>query len=142
MSLTRRRFLGAAVAAPVAAKEAAQKMGLESLASMPPGAGANAGIDSAFINAPPGLANDVDWAKRGLATLDSPREVAHRALMAKHQARILDADLAAMRSISPSAAYTLQRQRVEHWLRESRRSDFIEAIAESGKSLGKSLLAV
>lgn len=140
MNLTRRKFFGAAIAAPVAAKEAAKKMSLESVMS-PAKEGTDLVINSA--TPPMGIAEaEIDWARRGLATLDSPREEAQRSLMAKHQARILDADLAALRSMSPSAAYTLQRQRTAHWLRESRRADYVEALAQAGKRLGKSLLAL
>lgn len=145
--ITRRTFFGAAAAAPVAAKEAAKRMGLESITTL--GGGGGAPLDS--IPSPsspiPGahydeseLESELEWAKEVLWNLDSPEVRADRARTASHMATRLDADLAAMRSLSPSAAYALQRQRCELILREQRKADMTAIIRRIEKQSGKALL--
>lgn len=103
---TRRGFLrliGAApVALPVAAKEAAVSMGL----SGPIGA-----ASAAHPGGSPGAAADKSWVMRRLAEMYSPEKQAEFRMQARHNARVLDADIAAMRSISPSTAFTIQVER-------------------------------
>lgn len=129
---TRRRFLnllGAApVALPVAAKEAAAKMGLESVtaASQP------------LMSSLPGesTASDLDWQekyfKSELRELFSSENVRQRKRMARAHSHVLDADLAALRSMSPAVAYIKQQERnIERAIKDTREEmqDRISAIA-------------
>lgn len=105
--MKRRSFLSLFAAAPVVAQEAAAKMGLSSMvsaASMPA-----VGVGHA-IGASPASSDD-SWVKRAIAEYWSPQARRERENEAAHAARVLDPDLASMRSLSPSAAYSLQRAR-------------------------------
>lgn len=118
-NIARRGFLkllpASVMAAPVAAKEAAAKMGLKGITGW--GAGFVGGSGSA---APPGI--DKDWIKNALKELvdkDYRQQLTND--IRRYDARHLDADLASMRSISPAAAYHLQIDRsVERALAERR----------------------
>lgn len=102
-------FLPAALAAaPVAAKEAARKMGLE-------GAIGSMGIGGGGL-APSGCSPIPDggsWVKRMIARFYSPQAKRERFYQAEWDARRLDSDLASMRSISPAVAYRIQLARSE-----------------------------
>lgn len=111
--LARRRFLsllGAAPAAiPVIAKEAAAKLGLEGALggmlgphTLPP---CLPSVDSC------GIGTSEHWAKQAMRKFWSPTKKRERAETIDGSARRLDPDLASMRSISPAAAYQLQRAR-------------------------------
>lgn len=110
--LARRRFLSFLVAAPAAvpviAKEAAAKLGLEgALGGMIgphtlPGYGVPASLSTGASE---------HWAKRALREFWSPAKQRERAETIDGAARRLDPDLASMRSLSPAAAYQLQRTR-------------------------------
>lgn len=128
---TRRNFLAlvgmAPIAAPVAAKEAAAAMGL---AGPLGGMAANIGTMCAPS---PGLADDGSWARRALARMlseEGKREIINDA---KAYARNLDADLAAMRSVSPAFAYRLQCDRNEAQITRHRRESLLRDIAEASK---------
>jgi hypothetical protein len=102
------RLIGLApIAGPVAAKEAAASMGLSALTSV--GSGLSAGMASVNYGSPVGGENS--WVNRAIATFNSPAKQRELDARAKDYARILDPDIAAMRSLSPAAAYHLQRAR-------------------------------
>lgn len=107
---TRRGFLrliGAApVAAPVALKEAAVSMGLSGPIGM--GAAALGGIPA---NGGYPIGPDKGWLMKQLTELYSPQKQDEFHQQARHMARVLDADIAALRSISPARAYQMQIER-------------------------------
>lgn len=115
----RRSFLRTLALAPVAAKDAAAKMSIgaaTSAASDASGLMAGLAPGASSYGAPMVAApwqSDIDrvmrWKAFGLPSWKQ-REIKHNA---RHQARVLDPDIAALRSLSPSAAYTLQRARIE-----------------------------
>ena len=116
------KLIGAApVALPVAAKEAAVSMGL----SGPIGVGA-AGQMAGYANSvgfptPNDPNGEATYLKERLAEIMNPDNLRRLRSEARHEARQLDADIAAMRSISPSAAYAMQIERVvERRVREER----------------------
>ena len=132
---TRRKFLAlvgmAPVAVPVAAKEAAAAMGV----SGPLGAG-SAGMNIVAGGYP--MANSVEedhdgFLKRKLKRLDGGEEGEHSANDARYSARVLDADIASLRSISPSAAYAIQRQRTFDEFKRRRRASLLQDLAAYGK---------
>lgn len=104
------RLLGATpVALPVAAKEAAAKMGLASITSA---AGALPGDTLPTLHGPVPTASGGDgWLRDALADLTTPTKQAEFRERAALQAGRLDADLAALRSVSPAAAFAIQRER-------------------------------
>jgi hypothetical protein len=113
---SRRGFLRMLPALPigarVAAKEAATAMGLSSITSAAAGFGAP-GIpitESAYYHGAPN-GPDEPWFMRELREFAAPHRVAQRMEQARYQGRMLDADLASCRSLSPSAAYQIQVQR-------------------------------
>jgi hypothetical protein len=118
-SMARRGFLrfmaAAPVALPVAAKEAAAGMGLQGLlggasfgTNMPEAGGCNPIGYPQDACAP---VNAADWLKQRLTELMSDESMERMRHDAKHAARYLDPDLAAMRSVSPSFAYGRQIDR-------------------------------
>lgn len=103
------KFLPAAVAsAPVAAQEAAAKMGLTGLASA-------GGLERAIGHAGQPVSdagyNHLKWLKDRLAQYADPEYIARLHKDARRHITRLDPDLASMRGISPSAAFSIQVER-------------------------------
>lgn len=135
---TRRGFLrliGAApVALPVAAKEAAVSMGL----SGPLGAAAASqyiGNSCGAVPMPCDPSQEIMYYKDRLASIVSSENMLRYRQEARNEARILDADIAAMRAISPSAAYAMQVERVVQRRIQQERSWIDQGLAKL-KSLG------
>lgn len=113
--ISRRKALGALMAAPVAAKQAAEKMGLDSITDRGRAAGAN--VLGASEASPPSTdyptpMTATEWARDAMKRLDSEQDRRDRMRRAHFVARTLDADLASFRSMSPASAHRIQRQRV------------------------------
>jgi len=110
------RLIGMApVAAPVAAKQAAVSMGLRGLGSAAAAGAveyAGTGRYDSPVPCPPTPMEHAQFLKERLAEMLSPESIARYRQEAKGQARMLDTDIAAMRSISPSAAYEMQLERL------------------------------
>jgi hypothetical protein len=101
------RLIGLApIAAPVAAKEAAASMGLKTITTV------SAGISGGGIYGGGPPIADVSWVKRALAEFGNAKAQRHWDRHGRELARTLDSDIAAMRSISPAAAYQIQRGRL------------------------------
>lgn len=110
----RRGFLALLPAAPfgaaAAAKEAAASMGLVG----PIGASSSmAGLvgGGALQSCIPSASNE-HWIVEALRSFNSPERIKNDMEFAKSAARVLDPDIAALRSVSPSQAYQMQVQRV------------------------------
>lgn len=107
--LSRRGFFGVSAALPLGLKEAAEKMQLRlSPGTMLPSPGG------------PGIIGDydpnpdyVEATKEALALFDTTDAVQERRDRVSYEARWIDADLAACRSVSPSALYLIQKDRME-----------------------------
>lgn len=136
--MKRRSFLSllatGPVAAPVAAQEAARKMGLVGLGSL-------GGLQSIERNV--GTADCVpkpiaekEWTLTRWSQFWSDEERNYRILRAKDEARILDPDLASMRSVSPCGAYSIQRDRVLNRIERSELSWF----ERQSRALGLNLI--
>ncbi len=109
----RRGFLklmpAAPLAATVAAKEAAASMGLSGpLNGAALGLGPNTIGMAGCGNSVP---DDGPWILNAMKNFMSPETIEQHRMSAKAQARVLDADIAAMRSISPAQAYAMQVER-------------------------------
>lgn len=106
------KFLGAApIAGPVVAQEAAAKMGLQPLL------GGIGGIGGSLLSqtgeTPRSIEyNHLEWLKERLKRLADPEYLAEMRRDLKWQVNRLDPDLAAMRGISPSAALSIQIDRI------------------------------
>lgn len=108
----RRGFLKLLPAAPfgvaVAAKEAAASMGLSGPI------GANIGGSMAYAGASMygnPVSDGGNWIVDAWKDFNSKQRVESDWMQAKQMARVLDADIAAMRSISPARAYQMQVER-------------------------------
>lgn len=131
---TRRKFLaimGAApVAVPIAAKEASAKMGLLAPIGAPPEGGPlSSGLGGCSVSGDDTgtyLANMLGGIDRGEEDKEFHRD-------AKYGARVLDPDLASLRSISPSFAYVTQRQRTFNEYKRMRRERILQDIAMHAK---------
>lgn len=121
---SKRSFLALLPSAPfgaaAAAKEAAASMGLSGplnaaamLNGMPISGGEYAG---------PCNSSGTPWFVNAAAQFMNPETIKVHRQNAMHQARVLDADIAAMRSISPSRAYLMQVDRCFERLRASEKS--------------------
>lgn len=124
MLKSRRRFMalvGGLVAAPqTAAKAAAQGMGLTTQTGL-------AAVQIAGEVGAPMATGPKKWALKEIANWGTDRAKRHRARNAQLLARILDSDLASMRSISPAAAHRIQIDRVTTRLEAESWSDLIWA---------------
>lgn len=118
----RRGFLAllgtAPIAAPVALKEAAAQMGVVSSAG--PLAVHTADLIGASA-CQPSIGNN-SWVAEAIKQLASPQKQAEFNERAKRDARLLDPDLAACRSLSVSAAYRLQVERCRKRIEANERS--------------------
>lgn len=107
----RRGFLklmpSAPLAATVAAKQAAAAMGL----SGPLNAASFGGLSAGMAGYGNPVPIDTPWFIEAMKNFTSPETIEQHRINAKSQARVLDADIAAMRSISPSQAYAMQVER-------------------------------
>lgn len=102
------KFLGAApIAAPVVAQEAAAKMGLQAVI----GAG-GLGYNSVGGCHPVPAGSHLDWLKTRVKELADPEYVSQVRRDIRYNISRLDPDLASMRGISPSAAFSIQLDRV------------------------------
>lgn len=119
-NVARRGFLaliGAApIALPVAAKEAAAKMGMGSVLSGAASYGGGSALDVGYPKAGTALKGDgsiLGYLRAELRNLTEERNVSEirRRVLRNGEARVLDADLASMRSTSPSVAYHIQIER-------------------------------
>lgn len=130
-SSTRRGFLAllgvAPVAGPVVAKDAARLMKMSD-ATLPGTYPERPSVPRVVMDGPqvadfdapkPATVRDkVMRLRKALASVDSPDNVKERMDRLHRHAHHLDADIAAMRSISPSAALYMQQTRVLAELRE------------------------
>lgn len=128
---SRRHFLSFLVAAPAAipviAKEAARKLGLEGAL------GGTLGPHTLPGYGVPGVAAGGHWAHDAIKRFWSPRRQRERRETIEGAARRLDADLASMRSLSPSAAYRIQYDRTKTRI-ETQNWDYLqEHLAEAVK---------
>lgn len=123
----------APIAAPVVAQEAAGKMGLSSWASA--AVSGDQYVSKSWGATPQAAGGDEDWIRSRFDEFWSEEGVEIRHSQSRHEARTLDPDLASMRSISPSFAYSVQRSRVKRDI-ERRELGWIE---KSANKLGISL---
>lgn len=125
----RRGFLKALAMAPavlpVASKAAAHKMGLHSVTS--------ASADDFCSGYAEPIGSDGDWARRALKEMMSERAVRERNEQAKRMATVLDADLAAHCSMSPSVAYGIQVKRNYKRMTEDQKRWYLLEIENSVK---------
>jgi len=117
----RRGFLklmpAAPLAATVAAKEAAATMGLSG-----PINAANAGlVGGSSLNFVNPVTDGTPWFVEAMKSFMSEEAIERDRLHAKGRARILDPDLAAMRSLSPAQAYAIQVERCFLQIRKENR---------------------
>jgi len=126
---TRRKFLTLVGAAPAVAKEAASAaMGLSGpIGPISAMVGSNAAAPSGY---PISSGDGGSWVKKALERLDSEKGRKEIRQDAKNIARILDPDIAAMRSLSPSVAYRIQIGRVESKLLADRRAYLLDELKE------------
>lgn len=120
----RRGFLklmpAAPLAATVAAKEAAASMGLSGpLNAAAFGMGPNTIGMAGYGNPVP---SDDPWFLDAMKKFMSPETIEQHRMSAKTQARVLDPDIAAMRSISPAQAYAMQVERCFQEFRKREKS--------------------
>jgi hypothetical protein len=112
-NVARRSFLKligvAPIAAPVAAQEAAAKMGLSGALALGETARHYGGEVAQCLPEDPG--SHRKWLLKELAELDSRERRSEYRRQERHDARILDSDLASMRSVSPASAYSFQLDR-------------------------------
>lgn len=121
------KLLGMApVAGPVAAKEAAVSMGLEGVI-----AGASM-VGGAMPSGSPIASGEVDWLRERIRDHVSGESDAEYKANARHDARRLDPDLAALRSVSPAWAYTRQVERAYQRNRQSQETWLSKAARKSG----------
>lgn len=110
MESNRRGFLGLLASAPLAARavadQAAAKMGLSTAFDT-----SNAVYGQSMGVPMPARADGGSWVRQALADMMTDRSRQQRRDQAREEARVLDPDLASMRSLSPSAAYAIQRKR-------------------------------
>lgn len=127
--LGRRSFMRALTMAPVALKEAAGKIGLEGVLGGHIASGLSSGV-------PPQADGEDGWITKKIKTYWSAKAAKERrASAAGWEARRLDADLAALRSISPSAAYTIQIDRCVERNTRNGWEELQEKAAERGARL-------
>lgn len=117
---SRRGFLAllgtAPIAAPVVAKEAAVAAGLTSLGPSAAMGGMIAASGSYGAPMP-----QVEWLKESISLFGSDQKKRERKDRADGHARILHPNIASLRSVSPSAAYAINK---EHLLAEIERRDW------------------
>lgn len=138
-NVARRSFLkliGAApIAGPVVAKEAAAKMGMGTLLG---GAASLSGetMDAGYSISLDKETNMLGWCKAELRNVFSDKNVSavRQSIIRNGDARILDSDLAAMRSASPAAAYQIQIDRCVARRLEDERLSWLERIASYTES--------
>ncbi len=119
----RRGFLkllpAAPVAATVAAKQAAISMGLSGPINAAAGLG---GISTGYGGIPVPSDCQNPWFIDALKTFSSKETIEGHRISARGMARVLDPDLAAMRSISPAQAYQIQVERCFQRFRQREKS--------------------
>lgn len=131
---SRRKFFGLAAAVPVVATAAATKMGLVSGTSNL-GTGAMS-ASSTLSGGHPGLppsGSFADYLRRQIKEFWSPDAKRQREAEAAQHARMLDPDLASMRSLTPSAAYHIQRGRVVKRIEDERLASLNAQLASALK---------
>lgn len=107
------KFLGAApIAAPVVAQEAAAKMGLRSALGAAGGLGGSRPVGYAGECPVPDGGSHLDYLKTRLTRLLDPSYAEDMRRDIRGSVTTLDADLASMRGISPSAALSIQIDRI------------------------------
>ncbi len=120
----RRGFLklmpAAPLAATVAAKQAAAAMGLSGPLNAAAFAMGPNTIGMAGYGNP--VPSDTPWFLDAMKRFMSPETIENHRTNAKGMARVLDADIAAMRSISPSQAYAMQVERCFDQIRKQEKS--------------------
>lgn len=121
MDVSRRGFLGAAAAAPIAAQSVAAEIGAAVASAAAPIASAAAGAASAFASANEAcemvrqlspdeeIARHVKYMKRTLERILSPHAEFNRNASLRMQ--IVKRDVQALRSVSASARYRIQARR-------------------------------
>lgn len=132
---SRRGFLAllgtAPIAAPVVAKDAAATMGLLSLGRNAASVGATV---MGYDGGPPNVTSRESWAARSLRLFWSRRSVKVREVHADALALVLSPNLASLRSISPAAAYAINRTRSRAKINDDYWTEIQEDIAEETKS--------
>lgn len=137
MTVIRRKFLSllavAPAAGPVAAKEAAQKMGLSAVTMAQGGA-----VDGVPVGGygDSSAQSESDWVRDEMKEFWSDDARRQRWQSAKWAAKALDPDLAALRSVSPAWAYNMQRTRVLAAVEDER----LSWLSKRAKKLGLSWL--
>lgn len=136
--MVRRKFLGALLAAPMAApvvaKEAAVAMGLSgplnAAGAMLPGNMLSAGTGGCNPSEP---GSYLDFLRSQLAGIVSGKPDKEIEREARYAASRLDPDLAAMRSASPAFVWQAQRERTYNRIIEDRKASLLEQIARETK---------
>lgn len=123
-SIVRRKFLGLLAVLPSAAQQAASKMGM-SVDMLPVNFGPHE-----EPQAVPGFGDQSGWLKQQISEFYGTSATHERKERARVMARHLDPDLAALRSVSPAAAYTIQRQRAMSYLGRERLDYLRRLLAE------------
>jgi hypothetical protein len=131
MKADRRTFLRLIGAAPVAVQEVASKMGLSSATDALQASGWVGGNN---VGVPAHIGHS-DWASEALRSFSTPFKQREFKERAAQSARILDPDLASLRSVSPSAAYSLQRDRCLDRVIDSERTWLEHQIEQRTKGL-------
>ena len=126
-TLTRRLFMKCIPAAPVAAKEAAKKMGMEIGTRSVNGVGIPLG--NCFTSSEVSTSR-TDYIRKRLRDLVGDRDQARITDHAKLSARQIDPDIAAMRSISPSFAFVVQLERCQKRIEASERQSLLWELAD------------
>ena len=98
-------FAAAPAALPVAVKEAAEKAGIGSAATMAPV------VDHGMALPGPSWDGQIKWIKDRLLNLGSQQNAYNRHCRAEEQAHRLNPNLASLRSISPAVAYRIEYER-------------------------------
>ena len=131
---SRRKFFGVVAAVPVVATAAAARIGLVSAAT--PIAGGGSLLSGSAINHGYGVPTPMGWSdhiKHQLKEFWSPEAKLNREREAACAAKVLDPDLASMRSLTPSAAYHIQCKRMTKRIEESRLADLNSQLSRALK---------
>ena len=137
MKLSRRNFFGVAaggaVSAPVIAKEATAKMGMDSLGYDSVIGGSVAPSDGGY--------GTIEWARKRFEEITEKGNIeSRRAEVRSYQSR-MGPDLASMRSVSPSAAYNIQVERAIIRSMEREKRDVIQTLKSYGVGIPEWMLS-
>ena len=137
MKLSRRNFFGVAaggaVSAPVIAKEATAKMGIEKLGY--------ASHYGSSVVANDGEYGTIEWARKRFEKITERGNIRYRRANIRANQSSMDPDLASMRSVSPSAAYNIQVERAITRSMEREKMDVIQTLEEYGVGIPEWMLS-